>query len=172
MSHFDSADKLLAQLEGGYAPDDNGQGPVNFGITLDWLRSVEPTATQPTIKDMTPERARELRFEHWWQAPGWGSIENQRIATALYITAFNTGVPRAVKLMQKALNSLEAGLTEDGAMGPKTLRAIKTATGVDADWLAEQFKVQLKAFYRGLAEQNPKKYGDDLNGWLARADKL
>ena len=170
MSEFTPADALLEQLEGGFASRDNSAGAVNFGITERWYRSaIDPNATSETIRNLTREQAREIRRVYWW--PMWGQIANQRLATALYVTAVNTGPRQTITLLQRALNKLDAGLKEDGIMGPRTEAALQAAESYH-DWIVDCFKYVLLTFYRKLAASNPAQYADDLPGWQARVKRL
>jgi lysozyme family protein len=168
MSDFVTADALLDRLEGGWAPKDNSAGAVNYGITERWYReTVDHTATAETIRTLTYDRARELKRIYWW--PTWGRIADNKLAQALYITAFNTGPRQATLLLQRTLNTLAAGLAEDGKFGPKTLAAIEKA---EPDWIVDRYKDVLLAFYKNLALQDPAQYADDLPGWKVRVAAL
>lgn len=172
MSDFAPADRLLETLEGGFSPQDNSAGSVNFGITEVWYRKVvDPTATSATIKSLTRDAARELRRVYWW--PMWGRVADQKLAEALYVTAVNVGPKQATKLLQRTLNTIAAALVEDGALGPKTLAAIEIAHAHQSDdWVLDLFLDRVEWFYKDLAVQDPKQYADDLPGWLHRVKAL
>jgi lysozyme family protein len=69
--------------------------------------------------------------------------------------AVNAGPGRAIKTMQKAI-----GTTPDGAIGPKTMAALKAANQSE---LVAKFSAEKEAFYRSLPT-----FGTFGKGWLRR----
>lgn len=65
--------------------------------------------------------------EGYWVPVRAGEAPSQRLANALADYAWGSGVNRAVKGLQKALNEQGFGLTVDGAFGEKTMDVLKKA---------------------------------------------
>lgn len=91
-----------------------------------------------------------------------------RVRAKTYDTAVNTGIPRAIKILQQAANEVNSSsysISVDGQMGPKTRAAVCRA-GDDA--LLKAYTKKQEAFYRSIVARNPtqEKF---LKGWLRRA---
>jgi lysozyme family protein len=69
--------------------------------------------------------------------------------------AINAGPGRAIKTMQKAI-----GTTPDGAIGPKTMAALKAADPTD---LIAKFSTEKELFYKALPT-----FATFGKGWLRR----
>ncbi len=93
-----------------------------------------------------------------------------RLQMKLFDTAVNTGVPRAVKILQQSLNDLkpEARLTVDGKLGPKTKGAMCGLAEVD---ILRAYAARQAKFYQGIVARDPGQ-GKFLKGWLRRAEWL
>jgi lysozyme family protein len=79
--------------------------------------------------------------------------------------AVHTGIPQAVKLIQRALLAAGTQVVEDGIIGPETLAAINKADPTD---LLAALKSEAAGFYRLIANANPSQQ-KFINGWLRRA---
>ena len=103
----------------------------------------------------------------YWDKIFGDRIESQLIANALYDFAVNSGVSRAVKEIQKCINTIipSKNLTCDGVMGEKTLLAINSE---DEKLLGRRFYEARVAFFHTISKngQNAK----FLKGWLKRAE--
>lgn len=78
-------------------------------------------------------------------------------------TAVNMGVGRAVRFLQATL-----GCAVDGDFGPGTERAV---SGCDAGTVVADYCKQREAFYRRLAQNNPR-LAVFLKGWMNRLNAL
>lgn len=91
----------------------------------------------------------------------------ERLHIKLFDTAVNTGVSRAVKILQQSINELNpaASLAVDGVIGPKTRQAL---CGLSEAQVLAVYARRQADFYRGIVARKPsqKKF---LNGWLRRA---
>ena len=94
-------------------------------------------------------------------------IENEKIRDLLFEFAVNASLKTAIKLMQKVL-----GAKPDGIIGNETLSKLNQYL---QDHTEEQFikdyTLARIAFYTGLANKNPKRYGVYLRGWINRSLK-
>lgn len=95
-----------------------------------------------------------------------GADHDQGVATKVLDTAVNFGPAEANRIPQRSVNEVaEAGLDVDGAVGPKTLRAVGAA---DPARLLETLRTTQATFYSDLVDRCPK-FGKYLKGWLGRA---
>jgi lysozyme family protein len=79
--------------------------------------------------------------------------------------AVHTGIPQAVKLIQRALLAAGTQVVEDGIIGPETLAAINKSDSTD---LLAALKSEAAGFYRLIANANPSQQRF-IDGWLNRA---
>lgn len=160
--------EVLIEHEGGYAPEDNGRGAVNMGVTqltLDgirarggyWLRLPE------NVKDLTRGDVFGIFRDCYWHPSGAWRINDQRLATA-YSSMFFNAWTAATKALQRAV-----GVQPDGVFGPVTAQAIATR---HPDAALRDFKAEMLNHYESLARENPAKYADDLKGWKKRLEAL
>lgn len=115
--NFDTAfDKLIAH-EGGFVdhPSDPG-GATNFGIS-------QRSYPGEDIRNMTLERAKLIYRRDFWGPAGCEALP-EAIRFDLFDMAVNSGVSRAVKTLQRAVQE-----REDGIIGPRTLQAVTSMQG-------------------------------------------
>ena len=97
---------------------------------------------------------------NYWNALNLDSVDSQIKTNELFCFAVNVGTKSAVRVLQNML-----GLTSDGIMGQKTLRALNNynerAFDVDFD------RAEI-AYYRNLIRKNPR-LGIYERGWENRA---
>jgi lysozyme family protein len=86
-----------------------------------------------------------------------------RVAVLHFDGCVNHGIGRAAKFMQRA-----AGVTDDGDIGPATLKAIKAK---DEFVLCKAVCDQREAFYRQIVANKPEQ-ARFLNGWLRRINEM
>lgn len=154
--------------EGGYVndPADPG-GATKYGISLRWLRSVQPNASVDDIKQLTEDEAKGLYYEHWWEKYRYGELP-ARIGPKVFDISVNTGPSQAHKLLQRATWAVcgEANkIKDDGVLGPMTLA---TVVECDADMLLSAYRSEAAGFYRTLVAQKPN-FKRFIKGWLKRA---
>jgi len=102
---------------------------------------------------------KQFYYENYYKP--FENIENDKVRALLFETAVNLGVRQAVKIAQRLL-----GLSTDGIIGPKTLKALNS---VNPDDFLRDYTLARIAFYTSLANKNPKRYGIYLRGWINRA---
>lgn len=126
---FDKAFDRLMGNEGGYSnnPVDPG-GETNWGITWPVLReaiasNIIPVGT--TIASLTRDQAKAIYYAFFWLRGQMNQYDGA-ISFQAFDAAVNHGIPRAVKLLQKA-----AGVKLDGEVGPVTVAAIKSKRVTD-----------------------------------------
>ena len=113
---FDKAFDLLIGHEGGYSnnPADPG-GETMWGITF---RVARGWGYMGPMKDLPRDTAREI-----YKALYWDKVRASELPEAIRFDVFdaavNSGAGQAVRFLQRA-----TGTTDDGRLGPVTLRAV------------------------------------------------
>lgn len=118
---FDEAFHQLLGHEGGYSDHkaDPG-GATMWGVTERVARAHGYTGH---MRDLPVALAKQIYRASYWDAVR--ADELPAVARySVFDAAVNSGVSQSVKWLQRAL-----GVSDDGAMGPKTLAAAKTADG-------------------------------------------
>ena len=110
--NFDQAFDRLIGNEGGYVnnPADPG-GETKFGISKRTYPDVD-------IASLTLEQAKAIYKRDYWDRAKADQYDGQ-IGFQLFDTAVNSGVDRAIRILQAAV-----GVMADGKVGPATLAAI------------------------------------------------
>ncbi|MDR2067724.1 MAG: hypothetical protein LBP41_01910 [Holosporaceae bacterium] len=158
-SKFLRAFKYLMYHEGGYVDDKkDAGGETHYGISKRSYPHLD-------IKNLTMDQARQIYFVDFWMKAKCEQIDNDDIATKFFDLAVHTGIPQAVKLIQRALRSAGTQVTEDGIIGPITLKAINKADSTD---LLAALKSEAAGHYRLIANANPSQRRF-IDGWLRRA---
>jgi lysozyme family protein len=117
--------------EGGFVARDLAEDPggaTNHGISLRFARSKgrvldldeDGDVDAADIQLITPEVARAVYRSDFW-FPARCDEMAPVLALVMLDSAIHNGVPRAVMLLQEA-----AGVTPDGAFGPRTMIAVRT----------------------------------------------
>ena len=91
---FDAAADWVLKKEGGYVADDAGKGETNFGIN---------SAANPdvNVKDLTPDGAKAIYKERYWNAIGADNLEPP-MALAAFDAAINQGVGKAKEMLEES----------------------------------------------------------------------
>ena len=154
--NFDAALKAILKHEGGFVnhPKDPG-GMTNLGVTKRvWEEWVGKTVDEKAMRALTPEVVGPMYRKKYWDAVKADDLPDG-LDYLMFDFAINAGPGRAIKTMQKAI-----GTAPDGAIGPKTMTALKTA---DQGELVAKFSEEKEAFYRSLPT-----FGTFGKGWLRR----
>lgn len=162
MATLDQALPWVLRHEGGWSddPDDPG-GATNKGITLATAQR-HGIATADDLRQITDEKVAEIYRADYWRFDG---VDDQRVATKIFDLAVNVGLATAVHLVQDALNTLGAGLAEDGRWGPKTEASVNA---VEPGRFIQLLSYEAAEYYRAIVAHRPTS-GKFLAGWLARA---
>lgn len=154
--NFQDALNAILKHEGGFVnhPKDPG-GMTNLGVTKKvWEEWVGKPVDEKEMRALTPEIVSPMYRKKYWD-PVKGDELPDGLDYLMFDFAINAGPGRAIKTMQKAI-----GTNPDGAIGPKTMQALKDA---DQAALVAKFSDEKEAFYRGLSTFNT--FG---KGWLRR----
>ena len=130
------------------------------------------------IRACTKAQAAALFKKHFWDKLACGGLPLP-LAAALYDGAVNMGPARAVRQMQRAMNTVgEAELdhyvpiAEDGVMGPRTGQLAEALEQGGKHWFAARQVLRLRdTFYRDLAARRPSMQVF-LAGWRNRVKAL
>jgi lysozyme family protein len=119
--NWDDSFKMVLAHEGGFVnhPKDPG-GMTNLGVTkAAWEGYVGKPVDEAFMRSLTPEVVKPF-----YKAMYWDKIRGDDLPAgvdyAAYDLAVNSGTGRAAKYLQQI-----AGVTADGAIGPKSIEAIK-----------------------------------------------
>ncbi len=176
------AHEIVAR-EGGYVndPDDPG-GETNFGVTLGTMQRLGLDLTADgridgrDIRALTPARAADIYIEHYFTRPRIAELPAPLQASVfdMYVNA-GTG---AVKILQRLLTDMGFACTDDGALGPATLRAAQMAQEAAPSHFADAYGIARRNFYYSLANARPasRKYvrrrDGGKGGWITRAEEF
>ncbi|WP_207485971.1 glycoside hydrolase family 108 protein [Arenibaculum pallidiluteum] len=153
---FDKCVEVVLAAEGGYVddPDDPG-GATNFGITKATLEAWrERTVTKAEVEALSRNEAKEIYRARYWLPMRCNDLP-PGVDLMVFHFGVNAGPSRSVKLLQRA-----AGVTEDGSVGPLTLKAIAET---DCKDLVDALSRLQGEYYRSLSTF--PKFG---KGWLNR----
>jgi lysozyme family protein len=123
LSNFDACLKKLLVHEGGFVnhPSDPG-GMTNLGVTAKvWESWVGHPVDEKQMRALTPDDVAPLYKRKYWDACRADEFVSG-LDYAVFDCAVNSGVGRAVKLLQGCV-----GVTVDGGIGPATMAAVNQA---------------------------------------------
>lgn len=148
--------EFMLQSEGGYVnhPQDPG-GRTNLGVTQRvWEEWVGRESNEKEMRSLTPAMVAPLYKRKFWDACKCDELP-AGVDYLVFDFAVNAGPGRSAKILQTAV-----GTTPDGAIGPKTLAAVRAQDPVA---LIDKFSDAKEAFYRSLPTFET--FG---KGWLNR----
>lgn len=158
--NFDAALKAVLHHEGGFSnhKDDPG-GMTNLGCTKKvWEEWVGHEVDEKAMRNLTPADVAPL-----YKARYWDKIKGDELPDGVdYIvfdTAINSGPGRAIKFLQGCV-----GADMDGALGPKTLAAVKST---DSKQLVEDYAKRRLSFLQDLPT-----WGTFGKGWGRRVAEV
>ena len=173
MSSFNEAIKIILMHEGGYIEHESDKGgATNWGISLRFAQSFNPTLTKEDIKGMSRDHAIQIYLEGFWNPNRYEEIQCDIIATKVMDFCVNAGANTANKVLQNACNNLNADkeaaieLVVDGINGSQTIQVVNCISCVA---LITQLRIYMREFYQEFVK-NDKSQAVFLNGLLKRAD--
>lgn len=164
MADINKLAPLIFKWEGGFSnhPNDNG-GATMCGVTIGTYRNYcrKKGLPAPTVEDLrkiTRETCVDILRVFYWNPMKADGIDNQSIANLCVDNLWGSGTGY-IKTIQKVV-----GVTADGLVGPKTLKAINTA---DQRELFAKLWNRRRQFYEDICKRNPSQ-NVFLKGWLNR----
>jgi lysozyme family protein len=183
MHSVESIAAEIVRREGGYVndPDDPG-GATNFGVTIHTMRRLgldldgDGQIDPNDVRALSREQAVEIYVKHYFEAPGI-----HRLPAPLHASVFDMQVNaggNAIRILQRLMAAFGHALKDDGAIGPKTVEAVRAAFDAAPDHLADAYGIERRNYYYRLADQRPasRKYArrkdGGKGGWIVRAEEF
>jgi lysozyme family protein len=163
---FKAALAFTLRAEGGYS-DHAGDpgGETKYGISRRAFPGLD-------IDDLSRMDAARIYREHYWSGPNLDGLPAP-LAMAAFDAGVNTGVRRTIRMLQKSLNTVRPDappLSVDGVIGPATLGAAGSLSGLELRLACQEFLLARAAFYTRLAALGARR--TFLRGWLRRVLEL
>jgi len=157
-ANFEKCLDMLLDDEGGFVdnPKDPG-GMTNLGVTkAAWESFVGRASSEKEMRNLTRKSVIPFYEKKYWDAFKCDSLPSG-IDYLIFDFAVNTGVGRAVKMLQNVL-----GLTEDGSIGPITLQNVDISDKID---LISRYSSAKIKHYEDLPT-----FPEFGKGWLSRVE--
>ena len=141
--NFGVAFNSMIKHEGGFVnhPKDPG-GMTNLGVTKkvwdDWTGG---NADEQEMQSLTPDKVAPLYKKRYWDAIKGDDLPSG-IDLCVFDCAVNSGVSRAVRILQRIL-----GVKDDGVIGAVTISAV---TAIPVDDLIERYTEERQDFLESL----------------------
>lgn len=167
MARFENAINIVLENEGGLVnnPSDPG-GITNFGISLEFYKTIKVGAAPEDIIGLTQAMAMQIYRSCFWDKNKYNLIADQFIATKVFDLSVNMGAKNANLCLQRAAKAAQMRpIVEDGVIGTQSLYAINSSPPT---CVYAALKSEAAGYYRNLAHANPK-LEIFLKGWLNRA---
>jgi len=173
----------IVNREGGYVndPDDPG-GATNFGVTIHTMRRLgldldrDGTITSADVKRLTRAQAVEIFLEHYFNRPRIAELP-AALQPSVFDMYVNAG-SNAVKILQRLLVEMGYAVSVDGALGPQSLAAVRTAFRAAPDEMVDAYGIARRNYYFRLADRRvaSRKYArtraGGKGGWIKRAEEF
>ncbi len=169
---FEMAYQKLKEPEGGYTDGRNqvSDEPTNMGIkqsTMDKYAATHPESGMPAdVKDLTGGQSREIYKSQYWDNTKIPQIENDRIRNAVFDMNVMSGVSRATKTAQIAINNTGGNVVVDGILGKNTLAALNSIPADKIDNYMDALKDVRMNFLR-----QTQNWPTARGGWTTRTEK-
>jgi len=154
---------LILKSEGGFTTDprdpgnrlpDGRPGSTNLGVSqANWEAYVGHPVKWSEMRTLTPEIVKPFYKKNYWDKVKGDDLPTP-IDYLMFDFAVNAGPVKSIKIMQKAV-----GTVQDGILGPMTMKAIKA---VPIDKLIKDFSDEKEWWYKSLKNETYE------GGWLNR----
>jgi lysozyme family protein len=161
-SNFETCLKLMLAHEGGFVNHSQDPGGMtNLGVTKRvWEEWTGHEVDEKQMRALTPEVVAPLYKRKYWDACRADELLDG-VDYAVFDVAVNSGVGRAVKLLQQSV-----GATPDGGFGSITMALTKKAEQ-DPARLIEQYCARRLEFLQSL-----KTFETFGKGWSRRVQEV
>ncbi len=176
------ATEIVAR-EGGYVndPDDPG-GATKYGVTIHTMRRLKLDLTGDgqvdvrDVKSLTRKQATDIFIKHYFERPLIAELPPPLQATVfdMYVNAGGN----AVKILQRLLREMGYDIAVDGALGPRSLAAVRSAMEKSPDHFVDAYGIARRNYYFRLADRRTasRKYArtraGGKGGWIRRAEEF
>lgn len=176
------ATEIVAR-EGGYVndPDDPG-GATKYGVTIHTMRRLGLDLTGDgqvniqDVKSLTRAQATDIFIKHYFERPLIAELPPPLQATVfdMYVNAGGN----AVKILQRMLREMGYDIAVDGALGPRSLAAVRAAMDKSPDHFVDAYGIARRNYYFRLADRRTasRKYArtraGGKGGWIRRAEEF
>ncbi|MCF1710126.1 holin-associated N-acetylmuramidase [Tabrizicola sp. J26] len=174
------AEEIVAR-EGGFVndPDDPG-GATNLGVTLATLRRLgldltgDGQVAEDDLRRLTRAEAVQIFIRHYFETPNLGALP-EVLHPDVFDMYVNAG-SNAVKVLQRLLTQMGFACSDDGVVGPLTIRAAQLAWDAAPAYLADAYAIARRNYYYALADARPasrkfaRRKDGGKGGWIARAE--
>jgi len=165
--NWDTCFAMVLKHEGGFVnhPKDPG-GMTNLGVTrTNWELYLDHDVTEADMRALTPEIVKPFYKKNYWDRIRGDELPSG-VDYAAYDLAVNSGTGRAAKYLQRI-----AGVTEDGVIGPQSLKAIQKC---DAESAVDALCTMRLNFLKGLNTFDTfgKGWTIRVNDVMARATEM
>ena len=171
---FNNSYDFTSKWEGGYSNHKHDKGgATNYGISTTFMQSLHPKESkaqiQARIDNLTQAEAKRIMHDEFWIKNKMEKIQNSDVAKFFFDTCVNHGQGFGAKALQTAVNNVTgAGLTVDGKIGEKTLKAVNSSNSRAI--LQEMVRLRGNKYNR-IIENNPSQE-DFRKGWFRRLNSL
>lgn len=179
-----TVDEIAAEIvsrEGGYVndPDDPG-GATKYGVTIGTLRRLGLDKTgdgrvdHADVQALTRADAARIFVEHYYRKPRLAELPGP-LQPSVFDMYVNAGT-HAVKLLQRLTTRMGFAASDDGLIGPQTVRAAREATLAAPRHIADAYGIARRNYYYALGDARPasRKYcrrkDGGKGGWITRAE--
>ena len=161
--NFDNCLKHLLVHEAGFVnhPSDPG-GMTNFGVTAKvWAEWTGHDVNEKIMRNLTPADVAPLYRKKYWNVCRADELVSG-LDYCVFDCAVNSGVGRAIKLLQKCV-----GVPMDGGFGPTTYASVAQFKGDAAKQLIEDYCNERLEFLTSLPT-----FGTFGRGWTRRVNEV
>lgn len=139
-------------------------GATKSGISLRFLKTVNPSATEQTIKELTKEEVENIYQQYFWNKI-LEQVNNQDVCNYIFDFLINANPRVAYQAVQRALWSLmqDRSIKDDGILGNITLDKINYFGKL----LLPPLRAERAGYYRLLVAEHSDQIVF-LNGWFNR----
>lgn len=176
------ATEIVAR-EGGYVndPDDPG-GATKYGVTIGTMRRLgldlngDGKVTEADVKALTREQAVDIFQESYYRKPGIAQLP-EVLQASVFDMNVNAGA-NSIKILQRLVTRMGFPASDDGVIGPLTVRAVHQATAAAPGHINDAYGIARRNYYYALADARPssRKYArrndGGKGGWIVRAEEF
>ena len=159
----DAGGMTYAGIASKYHPNWTGWQKVRAGVAK-WGGNVKALNTELRADADLQSLVKEFYYTEFWKRSRAGEIAFAPLAMSYFDMCVNAGLTDGARYLQKGCNLLGASLTEDGIIGPNTLKAVNAQA---PERITQVFIAYRGKHYIEQAEKKPSQRAF-IAGWLKR----